>query len=180
MIKAGKRGQFYLIAAFVIIGLVVGAVAITNYSKKPSSVKVYNLKEELGIESEQVISYGTFSNGNLQDILDDFIKNYSEYASGDTSNLYFVYGNPRDGIKIASYQSIETGSIGISVGGTPTTIPTETKALTQRDIFAGPGENVEIQLEEGSAPIKFKIKQGENFYFIITQESGGNRFVETG
>ena len=50
-----KRGQFYLIAALVIIAVIIGYAGISNYLEKKESIKLYNLGEELGIESENVL-----------------------------------------------------------------------------------------------------------------------------
>ena len=47
----GKEGQFYLAAAIVIIVLIVSFAGITNYIKRSEPVRIYDLKDELGIES---------------------------------------------------------------------------------------------------------------------------------
>ena len=55
-----KRGQFYLVAAIVIISLIVGFSVVSNYATNKEVVKLYDLKEELGIESANVLKYGTY------------------------------------------------------------------------------------------------------------------------
>ena len=62
-----KRGQFYLVAAMVIIVLIVGFAAVQNYTKKSRTIKLIDLKEELGIESGKVLDFGTFNLENPEE-----------------------------------------------------------------------------------------------------------------
>ena len=55
------KGQFYLMAAIVIIVVIISFAAVSNYAKKKAEIKIYDLGDELGIESEQVIDYGTYN-----------------------------------------------------------------------------------------------------------------------
>ena len=59
-----RRAQFFLIAAVVIIVVVVSIVTISNYTEKRDVVKLYDLGQELGIEGQNVLDYGTYSELN--------------------------------------------------------------------------------------------------------------------
>ena len=69
-----KKGQFYLIAAIIIIGLLISFITIFNYAKTEENVIVNDLENELKIENQKVLSYGFFSE---DDKIRQFGKDYS-------------------------------------------------------------------------------------------------------
>lgn len=175
MKRWNKFGQFYLAAAIVIIVVIVGFAAVQNYTQKQSSIKLYDVKDELGIEGGKVLDFGTYnveSDEDKKQLMLDFVNNYSEYA-GEGRNLYFVFGNQQK-IYVITYEEITTGSISVSFGDTQSTV----------DIFKKSGEIEEYAPTENSVTITigeidytFELKKGENFYFIISQEVGGEQHV---
>ena len=148
----GKRGQFYLMAAIIIITVIVGFVTISNYSRKKTSVKIYDLGEELGIESQNVLDYGTYT-GN--DKLSDFLKQYSNYIDGGI-DVYVITGN-EDNLQVYKY------SDGVE---------------EQVTDFTEEGGKVIITIEE--TDYQFDLTAGENFYFVILQKIEGEKYVVTG
>src|SRR3989344_4139149 len=66
-----KNGQFYLLAAIVIIAIIIGFASVSNYIKNKSSVTVYNLRDELGIEGAQVLDFGTIKGDEVSVIISD-------------------------------------------------------------------------------------------------------------
>ncbi len=114
--KKNRRGQFFLIAAVVIIVVTVSIVTISNYTQKKDTVKLYDLGQELGIESQSVLDYGTYSELNetqMKMLMENFIQNYVDYI-GETGNLYFVFGN-RQKINVIGYQQLTNESVCIKV-----------------------------------------------------------------
>src|SRR3989338_965559 len=102
-----KRGQFYLVAAIIIISLIVGFAVVSNYAKKKAVIKLYDLKQELGIESGSVLDYGTYNKYNkeaMKNLLQDFIEEYVQYT-GEGKNLYFIFGNSEE-ITVMVYQDL--------------------------------------------------------------------------
>ena len=102
-----REAQFFLIAAVVIIVVVVSIVTISNYTEKRDVVQLYNLGQELGIESKNVLDYGTYSELNeeqMKVLMESFIRNYVNYLGND-KNIYFVFGN-KNKINLAGYQAI--------------------------------------------------------------------------
>lgn len=177
MKRLNKSGQFYLAAAIVIIVMIVGFAAVQNYTQKQSSIKLYDVKDELGIEGGKVLDFGTYnvaSDTEKEQLILDFISNYSEYA-GEGRNLYFVFGN-QNKIYVIKYEEVVTGSISVSLG----------EVRSNVDIFET-GESSEVYYpEEGDTAITvtigdldytFELKRGQNFYFIISQEVGGEQHV---
>ena len=152
----GKKGQFYLLAAIIIITLIVGFVTIQNYSSRKSSVKLYDLKDELGIESQNVIDYGTANEENLNSLLEQFVESYANYA-GDNKNLYFLFGDSTS-IIVKAYEELEDVSDNY-----------------QATIDGG---NIVVSIED--VEYQFSLEAGQNFYFIVSQEIEGEKHIVTG
>jgi hypothetical protein len=108
-----KRGQFYLIAAIVIVSLIAGFFTVTNYTKQEESTRVYDLSEELGIEGNQVLDYGlvqqssesTSGAQSMKSLFENFTSRYSKYVSDNSINIYFIFGNTTS-ISVVSYNEL--------------------------------------------------------------------------
>jgi len=168
-----KRGQFYLIATIIITAIIIGFAAVVNYSEEKSSVKIYELGEELKIESEKILDYGIYNEldeTGMDALLTNFIGNYSKYS--EEKDLYFIFGN-RENITVIAYQESED-EIYVDVG----------TGNNKLDISNGKGRDEFSNVNEAIITIrgigyKFEIKNGENFYFVISQEIEGERYVVT-
>ncbi len=153
-----KRGQFYLIAAIIIILVIAGFVTVSNYAKRSSSVTLYDFGEELGIESQNVLDYGSaLSEAEMNDLWQIFIEDYKDYAGGG-KDLYFIFGNWSgigiNGLNIVAYENL------LSVSA-PTMTPSNNK--------------VQITIED--ITYEFDLIQGQNFYFVVSQEIDGDKYV---
>lgn len=174
--RLGKKGQFYLITAFVIIAVIVGSIAISNYVKKQSSTRLYNLREDLEIESENVLEYGTYSEFDevqMQELLSNFTETYSEYV-GEGIQIYFVFGN-RYKIIVAGYQ--ELASETIYVAGSPMMITEGEYTYEEFDLSDSDENRIIVTID--SIEYEFRLKAGENFYFVISQEIEGEEHIVT-
>ena len=167
-----KRGQFYLLAAVIIIGIVIGFVVIQNYAERKASIKVYDLGEELTIESANVLDYGTYSELNetqMETLIKNFIEQYKDYEE----NLYFIFGDEQK-ISIIGYSELEADiSVTETGGGSTSLILTDGEAT--HEATKGIIKNVIITIE--GQEYKFDLKRGENFYFIIYLELGEETYV---
>jgi hypothetical protein len=172
MIKRGnKKGQFYLLAAIVLVAVIIGFATVTNYYKKQVQVKVYDLGDELGIEGNNVIEYGIIQ-GISQ--IEDFNEKFGKYADG---NFYFVYGNSK-ALTIATMQDVILGNVQVLISGWQVpTVNIEEKAYTKiiESSNEAIGDYIEI-IAEGTT-YKFTLKPGENFYFVISQDVGGEKHI---
>lgn len=164
-----KRGQFYIIAAIIIIMVLIGFAAVSNkVITRPEENRVYELSKELNLEGEQVINHGVFQQKELTVLLETFTGDYGKYIS-DESNVYFTYLNTaRDKIIIVAYEKVGTGGVSIDLGGgtPPIQITTETRQKPFTSLQAvkdGQAFNVSI----GGNYYNFKLNEGENFFFII-------------
>jgi hypothetical protein len=175
------RGQFFLIAAIIIIVVTVGIVTVSNYTQEKESVKLYDLGEELGIESQNVLDYGTYSQLDEEEmkmLMENFIKNYVDYI-GDTGNLYFIFGNKQK-IYVVGYQELtnETVCITLNPATDPNAecIPLQILGETQ-EFPAGSQEIEWVFITIESYEYQFKLNPGENFYFVIWQRIGREKIV---
>jgi hypothetical protein len=174
-VAGSKKGQFYLFAAIIIIALILGFAAITNYSKTQSSVKLYDLGEELSIESENVLDYGTYNeydSSNMSNLLEHFRVSYVDFA-GEGKELYFIIGN-KNGIYLYSYTEIYGGTVSVDVGGKYSKFQISNRQVEQTKLNVE-GDKIKVVIE--GITHEFDLKPGENFYFVITQEIGGEKHV---
>lgn len=174
MIRRGdKTGQFYLIAAIILAAVIIGISTVSNYAKKEKSFEVYDLKEELQIESENVINHGIyneFSQVEMYNRLDDFTQIYIDSESHD-KDLYFVFGDENK-ITLKGFQKpTQTVLLNNAI------ITTDSGAFVG-DINPGAGEDLSVSIAGNT--YDFKLEPGENFYFIISQKISGDEYVVTG
>lgn len=165
----GKKGQFYLLAAMIIAVIVVGLVTISNYSSATPLVTLYDLEEELEIESQNVIDYGTYNNLDLDILLEQFIEDYVSYT-GSGKNLYFLFGDS-ESVTVKAYQEV---SEDVLIDGQSLAIIDGEGEKT----YSPAGGGVVISVEDINYP--FVLQEGENFYFIVSQEIDGGKYVISG
>jgi hypothetical protein len=149
-----KRGQYYLVAAIVFVGIIFILISTVNYSEKKTNTRVYELNKEMKIESSKVMEYSAYTG---DDKIENFTKEYSEYA-GQGMNIYFIIGN-RTNQQVYNY----TNGNKMSITG----------------FTFDPTENIlNVTIEEKQYPLKFE--KGENFYFIITQREDDEVYISKG
>lgn len=147
-----KRGQFYLIAGIIIVGIILGIIVISNYAKKESYSRIEETGKEVEIESQKVLDYRAYSG---QDKLSEFGKDYSSYI-GEDIEFYFITGDENN---IDAYKYLNGYETQLS----------DPEIEDDKIIFTLNGEEYE-----------FELKSGENFYFVINQEIKGENYVYTG
>jgi len=173
MIKGGdKTGQFYLVSAIILAAIVISIITVSNYSKKNEYLDLNSLRDELKIESAKVLDYGLnnkFSQAQMNQLLQNFTQKYIDTESGD-KNLYFVFGN-QGNVTLKGYQNAIH-----SVSLDSTAITSSSGAFT--GTIDPLGNSVTLNIDENS--YIFTLKSGENFYFVISREIGGEEYVVTG
>ncbi len=181
MMRGDKRGQFYITASILIILVIISFAGFNNYIKRGDPVRIYDLKEELGIEGGQVLDYGIYNEFNTvqkNDLLQDFTQNYSSYVERGL-NLYFVFGNKEE-LVVANFTSLVAGEIGVQHGkGKGLSRLQITKGVYKATSYNSVDEDQIVVDIEGN-PFTFDLNQGENFYFVLYQETEGGTFVEQG
>jgi len=171
-----KKGQFYLIAAVIIIAMVFAITALVNQAKKQEFSEIQYAVEELSIEAEAVMDYAiknepTDINGRLE----TFTKNYSDYSN--VENLYFVFGDTPD-ISIAAYRHTLPATIIVNVSEEESDeLEIPVKEYTKKD-YSISGNVITLTINE--IPYEFKLKDGTNFYFITSESDEEQEYIITG
>jgi len=173
-VDKNKSGQFYLLAAIVIVGVLLGMAAVTNYVvTRQSDVKQGDITEELKIEAENVIGNGIIHSADLEERLDNFAGNYSEYYS-EGYDVLFIYGDAEaidagslNVISIFSRENLD--SVSLLIGNSqPTFVVTNQKVSKGTvTITEVRGDILEVTIEDVS--YQFRLNEGNLFYFIIQQ-----------
>lgn len=153
MQRGDKQGQFYLVAAIVIAGILIGSISVINYSQKGKSVLVDEMKEELQIETQNVLDYG--ERNSVPGQIRSFGQNYSDYRK--EADIYFIYGE-NSSLEAYKYSggSEEDFSSNIAIESD------KIKFSLENDVY------------------EFNLEEGENFYFIISQKIKGDEYVSVG
>ena len=170
--EKNSRGQFYLVSAIILAAIMMSVIVVSNYSKKDEYLDLNSLRDELKIESAKTLDYGInnhLSQPAMNQLLQDFAQKYIDAESRD-KNLYFVFGT-QSNITLKGYQN------------TAHTVSLDSKAVTSSSGgFAGTiapsGSSVTLNIDENS--YIFTLKNGENFFFVISRETGGKEYVVTG
>lgn len=143
-----KRGQFYLIAAIIIVSIIVGFTTISNEVKRNpvDKTRIYDMMNELGLENEKILTY----NQTIElDDLEKFKEDYTLYLHGN-KRIYFIVGDYTS-VKAFSYDGIK------------------------RDVgYEVVGAKIKITIEE--IDYEFDVKD-YNFYYIIFKEESGQQFM---
>jgi uncharacterized protein (UPF0333 family) len=165
-----KRGQFYLVMAFILIVILIGFFSLKQTFNN-SSIKIYDLKEELDIESASVIDFKIFQKDTSS--IEDFINLYSTYAKDNNAELYFIYGDQTNIYKYEYTKKI-LGEIKMTDSGLIIELPELEKIKKKIE-----KEESEIQIKFGEINYQFSLKPGENFYYVIQTQTNGETYSLT-
>lgn len=88
-----KRGQFYLIASVILVGILIGFTTLSNSFKDDEidKSKTYELFENLNLENEDVLNNSKASEITSND-LKNFVEKYNLYLQGN-EKIYFITSN---------------------------------------------------------------------------------------
>lgn len=174
LIIKDKGGQFYLMAAIIIAAILLGFLTMSNYSTKSESISVQDVGDELKIESEKVLDFGAYSSysgSQIKDLMGSFSGDYVNYMRNDKDS-YFLYGDSSQ-ITIAGYSLLDT-TIEVDAGEGKIPLNMNGGEMTFHDINPA-SDHIVITIDESD--YEFELKSGKNFYFILFEESGGQKYV---
>lgn len=189
MIKRGKQGQFYLIAAVIIILIIVGLAGVKNYvSVKKEPPKFQDFSDMLGREGKYAIEYGIYSNSNTKTISESLINLTSDYMTQNYEEdfvLYIVYGDiTGNNISSKKISKVSQGDISLNTAGTEfnspgsSTISPEDITLT---INSDPPNTVTVNITVGTSVISqtLPVLKNNNFVFAMTTSNGLSQYITT-
>lgn len=152
-----KKGQAYLIASLIIISMIIAFATVSNYSNRTGYVKIYNLEYDYRIETEKIVDYSLINGVDSKSLIRNFTKDFSIY-SGEDIIIYTIFGQGYDTENIRAYQY--------------------TNGVETYLNFDISSENIIVGVD--GVDYKFKLISGENFYYIISQKRGDEKYVITG
>ena len=171
-----KRGQFYILAAILIVMVLFGMASISTYAVvKPEPRTIYDLSKDLDRESYKVLEYGIYNKENLTSLSESFSgEDVAKYflKKTDNANIVFVYGNKND-LNLLSYDDVITGSVKVGNSEWPIHNQYSKKINADKDIEGG---FVKVKILDKN--YSFEIRENEMFYFIIVKKRGDEVFVE--
>jgi len=146
-----QRGQIYLIATVIIIAIISSFTLLSDYNKQENSNFIYDLKKQLEIESEKVLDYGFTNESDIEDLTENFAEDFSDYV-GSGIDIYFISG--------------ETGNMGVYYFD------------DGKQIISSSEEENNLNFAVVNITYNCEVNEGYNFYFIIVEEKGGEKYVE--
>ncbi|MCU0642309.1 MAG: hypothetical protein MUF61_01890 [archaeon] len=167
-----KRGQFFLIAALVIIGIVLGmsTVYVSTRMALKADNSVYDLSEEIDYESNQVIGYGvvkSLPSKTIGDALTNLSKYYS--ATNPDKDLVIVYGN-EDEINGLFYEEESTNLPALSTGGSDVReVNFYRRSVPATGSINSTTGKIQIDFGRGNR-YEFDLNPGENFYIVLKKK----------
>ncbi len=168
-----KRGEFYLVAAIIISIVVIGIVSVVNYTRTSSETNLDDFKQEMQIESSYVLDYANYnelSDTEINSLLENFTVDYINTKS-QNKNMYFIFGEKSNFTFVAYQSDSETVALATSSGS-------ESLAIEEGVIFTdyySTDNNVTLALDGFDK--EFEMKEGENFYFIMSKKIGDEKHV---
>jgi len=169
-----KRGQFFLIMSFIILGLIAGVVTVANSADKKTDPRFNYVKDELNLESEKVIDYSISNDGDIKADLTTFAQDYSTYSNAD--DFYYVFGTTT-GITFAGLKKKSQGSIQINYGSGDQTVILNQGEFRANNDYTPLGTSVNLTINNIKYP--FTLRAGENFFFVVSKEVEGDVYVAT-
>src|SRR3989344_9314443 len=172
-----KRGQFYLIATLVIVGIIIGLATIYNSTKtSDEDVAVFDISSYLQYEGLQLVSSGIFKNLDNEEIVGQIKTILNASAQQNPNNDFIgIYGNDVS-LTILVFTSPSVGSISLSTGQEPIIISQTDIPLELTETIPRP-ENGVVILSIDEEQYSFELRQGETLYMIVKKERGEENFV---
>lgn len=173
-----KRGQFFLIAALIIIGIFASMFTIYNFAKSDEEeIVVYDLSDEINFEGSQVLNRGVF-NGLSYDQMKEDLFNLTDYyaLSYPETDLFIIFGDTTR-ITTLYYNTTSVGSIALGFSGGSSLLSTlerRTRILNE-NINSPSNRKVEVRLT--NAAYSFDLREGQNFFIILRTDRGRDSFV---
>jgi len=183
-----KRGQFYIIAVLIIVILIGIFLTSINYSKRTTFRELYEVGEELKIESDKILDYGVYKkldDEGLDNLLTNFTKIYVKYK-GNARDLFFVFGDENN-LTIAGYVSPsdtrETVREQVILKFPGDSSPAGTLDIIDSNNYTASkyflNSHKDIIIDVKGINYYFTLHGGQYFYFIIAQKIDEQYFIVT-
>jgi len=176
-----KKGQFYLVAAVIIVLVIVGITSVKTYAiTKSEPRKIKDVSAELREETSRIVDYGIYDEKDIPTLIQKFAdEDFAPYFLKKTEDttLTFIYGNS-ESLYSARYTQANTGTVSATIGGDGVVWETPGTYSEIEDITTKINEDGQIEVNILERDFFFDIKENEMFYFLITQKKDGEVYVE--
>jgi len=184
MFRGDKRGQFFLLAAVIIVAGIIALASVKTFvsdSNSEDAERVYDLSKELGYESSKVIDFGIYNQTYGDALIEDWLDIYTNYTSqrDGVSEWLFVYGNASE-VKMINFTAQSQGSVDLSFGDkkiSASAKPILIKEKTSLGSYASPSAQIVVRDTLGIER-KFTLNPGENFYFVVAKVEEGDTIIQ--
>jgi hypothetical protein len=172
-----KRGQFFLVAAIIIVGVLMGLTAVVNQARTGNDpAHFYDFGREVGFETKKIIDYGVYNERDTLNLTERFLEDYANYIAREEA--IFLIGDKTDITALHFNSSQSVGSVGIQLGGGVTSVPIQAMTGRRADVERI-GENL-VRVTIDGIGYEFELREGQNFYFVMIKTEDGERFVSRG
>ena len=170
-----KRGQFYLVAAIIVIAITFSLFSARNYAQRESvDTIVPYVASELKFEGARVIDYGTV-NPPADEIV-NFIDTIStQYVGEKAQDITFIYGNSERAGSQTIVKYVERDAGTVDVNGVSVSITNKVEEPIKPEYIKNTADGVSLTIND--AVYDFKLNKGEYFYVILEKETGDNKYV---
>jgi hypothetical protein len=169
-----KRGQFFLIAALIIIGIILSVSTVYNYtSSNNQNTKASDISKELDFEANKVIDKGVFNSDSSSQIKDNVKNLTASYSSlNPDSDIIVIYGNEA----ATYYTCASSGSVCLSTSCEEICSLT---GVTTPITNSGNGNAFQVRIPNSNISYEFNLNSSQNFYIIVSNQRGDEQFVAT-
>lgn len=173
-----KRGQFFLLMAFIIIIAFVGLGTVYTYVKAPAEdYHFIDLSEQIRFEGYSVIDNGVFNTLSQQEIDNNTEYLLSTYAKANPdSDILAVYGDESH-VSTLNYNEETTGSIEIATGSASSAGQNLKEKIIRRPDFEYTEEGKKIKVGLANLTYEFTLKKGQNFFLAMKKQKGDEEIV---
>jgi len=181
-----KRGQFFLIAAFVIAGIILSLSTIyIAIRSPPEETKVYDLSKEINEETAQIITQGTLEGGTfISGRIESLVASYS--ASYPDTEITAIYGKKGEDPTFATYYQCTDATTQLEISREYTCV--KKAPLNLKTTGSASGSTLTVDSQKGTLtavlktqPYKFDLPTNEDnyFYIILRTPKSGQQTVAT-
>ena len=184
-----KRGQFFIIAALIIVIIIIGlGTSYVSFKAPEEDIRVYDLSSEINFESSKVIDNGIISGSNTE-VYNNLKQLSDSYALLNPDSDFVIYYGDENEIKARSYEGKEQGTVSLSLGTEsietniqPRTIQEDTVTPSCPPLMEECEKQIDVILENTLSKneeykYKFNLKKGQNFFILMKKEKGDERIV---
>ncbi|MEK6848738.1 MAG: hypothetical protein AABX65_03860 [Nanoarchaeota archaeon] len=171
----GKKGQFYLLAAAMIIGLLFGLGVVGNkIIVAGEKASVGKLAGEVKLETGGVVANSLYVGANTKSKLDEWTDTYANYSLGvdPETEWAFIYGKDNS-FNIAKIEKEDSGCISVPGAGV-----CNINRKRKDESFSQNGGKLNQEFK--GKGYEFPVSIGENFYFILNSKDKSGEYVEKG